>query len=117
MGYIQHIHDKKVSNGQLRFVFIKGIGEAYLTADVERKISIGNRSYRRLNEKNLKAFLLLSSNMVEIFDIAQSLVVNVTVIIALLFLSLFLWSETVLTAAARDYISCHFVEIAGAVQF
>ena len=29
-------HDKKVSNGQLRFVLIKGIGEALLTADVER---------------------------------------------------------------------------------
>ena len=36
-GIIQHMqHDKKVSNGQLRFVLIKGIGEAYLTADVER---------------------------------------------------------------------------------
>ena len=35
---IQHMqHDKKVSNGQLRFVLIKGIGEAYLTADVEKK--------------------------------------------------------------------------------
>ena len=34
----QHMqHDKKVSNGQLRFVLIKGIGEAYLTADVEKK--------------------------------------------------------------------------------
>ena len=37
-GLIQHMqHDKKVSNGQLRFVLIKGIGEAYLTADVEKK--------------------------------------------------------------------------------
>ena len=36
-GIIQHMqHDKKVSNGQLRFVLIKGIGEALLTADVER---------------------------------------------------------------------------------
>ena len=36
-GIIQHMqHDKKVSNGQLRFVLIKGIGEAYLTADVGR---------------------------------------------------------------------------------
>ena len=31
-------HDKKVSNGQLRFVLIKGIGEAYLTADVEKQV-------------------------------------------------------------------------------
>ena len=37
-GLFQHMqHDKKVSNGQLRFVLIKGIGEAYLTADVEKK--------------------------------------------------------------------------------
>ena len=36
-GIIQHMqHDKKVFNGQLRFVLIKGIGEALLTADVER---------------------------------------------------------------------------------
>jgi 3-dehydroquinate synthase len=34
-------HDKKVSNGQLRFVLIKGIGEAYLTADVEKKQVFG----------------------------------------------------------------------------
>ena len=40
-GIIQHMqHDKKVSNGQLRFVLIKGIGEAYLTADVERNDSL-----------------------------------------------------------------------------
>ncbi len=37
-GLMQHMqHDKKVSNGQLRFVLLKGIGEAYLTADVEKK--------------------------------------------------------------------------------
>ena len=37
-GLIQHMqHDKKVSNGQLRFVLLKGIGGAYLTADVEKK--------------------------------------------------------------------------------
>ena len=36
-GLIQHMqHDKKVSNGQLRFVLIRSIGEAYLTADVEK---------------------------------------------------------------------------------
>ena len=36
-GLIQHMqHDKKVSNGQLRFVLLKSIGEAYLTADVEK---------------------------------------------------------------------------------
>ena len=41
-GLIQHMqHDKKVSNGQLRFVLIKGIGEAYLTADVEKKQVFG----------------------------------------------------------------------------
>ena len=35
---MQHMqHDKKVSNGQLRFVLLKGIGEAFLTADVEKK--------------------------------------------------------------------------------
>ena len=37
-GLMQHMqHDKKVSNGQLRFVLLKGIGEAFLTADVEKK--------------------------------------------------------------------------------
>ena len=37
-GLMQHMqHDKKVSNGQLRFVLLKSIGEAYLTADVEKK--------------------------------------------------------------------------------
>ena len=41
-GLIQHMqHDKKVSNGQLRFVLIKDIGEAYLTADVEKKQVFG----------------------------------------------------------------------------
>ncbi len=41
-GLIKHMqHDKKVSNGQLRFVLIKDIGEAYLTADVERKQVFG----------------------------------------------------------------------------
>ena len=51
-GIIQHMqHDKKVSNGQLRFVLIKGIGEAYLTADVER-----NDIYRVI-EKSLSGEL------------------------------------------------------------
>ena len=51
-GVIQHMqHDKKVSNGQLRFVLIKGIGEAYLTADVER-----NDIYRVI-EKSLSGEL------------------------------------------------------------
>ena len=51
-GLIQHMqHDKKVSNGQLRFVLIKGIGEAYLTADVER-----NDIYRVI-EKSLSGEL------------------------------------------------------------
>ena len=51
-GIIQHMqHDKKVSNGQLRFVLIKGIGEAYLTADVER-----NNIYRVI-EKSLSGEL------------------------------------------------------------
>ncbi|MDC3079699.1 3-dehydroquinate synthase [Rhodospirillaceae bacterium] len=41
-GLIQHMqHDKKVSNGQLRFVLIKGIGDAYLTSDVEKKQVFG----------------------------------------------------------------------------
>ena len=44
-------HDKKVSNGQLRFVLIKGIGEAYLTANVER-----NDIYRVI-EKSLSGEL------------------------------------------------------------
>ena len=51
-GIIQHMqHDKKVSNGQLRFVLIKSIGEAYLTADVER-----NDIYRVI-EKSLSGEL------------------------------------------------------------
>ena len=51
-GIIQHMqHDKKVSNGQLRFVLIKGIGEAYLTANVER-----NDIYRVI-EKSLSGEL------------------------------------------------------------
>ena len=51
-GIIQHMqHDKKVSNGQLRFVLIKGIGEAYLTAGVER-----NDIYRVI-EKSLSGEL------------------------------------------------------------
>lgn len=51
-GIIQHMqHDKKVSNGQLRFVLIKGIGEAYLTADVDR-----NDIYRVI-EKSLSGEL------------------------------------------------------------
>ena len=41
-GLIQQMqHDKKVFNGQLRFVLLKGIGEAYLTADVEKKQVFG----------------------------------------------------------------------------